>query len=184
MATPFPAFQTTGQYSFMTCTIQVNTGLPGWEKTVRSVLSRIHGVRSFKMDEYGFIEVSGLVHPELLIRKLAKVSKRAVLHSMRYEDCSSNLYGLPNMPIRNAYPNDHPYYNTAGLYGNHLGGYGSAGYYGHNFFDDGYGRNRPFARLAHELRQRRAPPPPPFVPRHTVYVPRYIDDNPGCCSLM
>ena len=54
----------------------------------------------------------------------------------------------------------------------------------------GYRYNRPFARLAYELRQKLAapppPPPPPYLaPRpRRVYAPRYIHDRPGCCSLM
>ncbi|KAL3536533.1 hypothetical protein ACH5RR_004994 [Cinchona calisaya] len=164
----------------MTCTIKVSTSTPGWERTARNVLSKIHGVRAFKMDEYGFIKVSGLIHPELLIKKLAQVGKPAVLCSLQYGDCFGNFsVGPNNMPFRSTSADDHNHFYD--LYG---------GYYDHSGAGYGYD-SRPFARLANELRQRHAPPPgppppppPSLGPRHGVYVPRYIHDSPGCCSFM
>ncbi|KAL3531680.1 hypothetical protein ACH5RR_005201 [Cinchona calisaya] len=161
-------------YAFMTCSIKVNTRSPGWQRTVSRVLSKIHGVGTCKMDEYGVIQVSGIVSPEILIKNLSKAGRKAELLWLQYGQCCSNLYAGP-MPSRSSSAHDHS--NT--YYDFH--GYDAYGYYqpGHSY--------RPFAGLAHELQQQqqsRANFGGP--PRHTVYVPRYDyrGDTPGCCSLM
>ncbi|KAL2476031.1 Uncharacterized protein Adt_36767 [Abeliophyllum distichum] len=47
------------------------------------------------MDEYGIVQVSGMINPKLLMKKLGKAGKHAELCWFQYGQCSSNLF-LPH----------------------------------------------------------------------------------------
>lgn len=165
-------------YAFVTCGIKVNTRSSGWQRTVRSVLSKIRGVRDCRMDEYGVIQVSGIVSPELLIKKLSKAGTKAELLWLQYGQYSSNFYASMPLPNRSSYAGDHNFQgHDAYGYGPHGG---AGGYYGprHCY--------RPFAGLVHEIQQQQQRRGANLVPMHTVYIPRYHygGDAPGCCNLM
>ncbi|XP_073298746.1 heavy metal-associated isoprenylated plant protein 33-like [Primulina huaijiensis] len=107
--------------AFMTCILRVNVQTPGWQKAVRRVLSSSKGVRSFKMDEYGTVEVSGIVDPKSLLKKLGKAGNRAQLRWFQYGQCSDNLF----LPYQNSgcccgHGGDERYYPF------HGGGYGGS----------------------------------------------------------
>lgn len=68
----------------------------------------------FKMDQNGVVEVSGIAHPNQLLKKIGKAS-RLELHWFQFGECSSNLF----MPETNKDPapkNPNPY-NTFPPYG-------------------------------------------------------------------
>ncbi|KAG8386052.1 hypothetical protein BUALT_Bualt03G0108900 [Buddleja alternifolia] len=77
-----------------TCLVKVNT-LSSWQKTVRKVLNKCHGIYSFRMDDDGVVEISGTVDPNLLLKMLGKSGRKAELRWFQFGECSSNLF----MPI-------------------------------------------------------------------------------------
>ncbi|KAL8033464.1 hypothetical protein ABFX02_13G160400 [Erythranthe guttata] len=154
--------------AFMTCILRVNYQTPKWQKAVRGVLSSSKGVRSFKMDEYGTVEVSGMVDPNLLIKRLGKAGRAAELCWFQFGQCSTNLFLSSNLYYHHHHRSSalavgdgrffpfrhggvHQYY-----YPQHLYGYG---YYGD---------------------ECRRPPPP--ATRRRVYSTR--GESVECCCIM
>ncbi|EPS68235.1 hypothetical protein M569_06537, partial [Genlisea aurea] len=79
-----------------TCIVRVNPQ-SSWDRTVRRVLKKCHGVYNFRMDEAGLVEISGTVDPNLLLKMLGRAGRKAELHWFQFGECSSNLYAhYPN----------------------------------------------------------------------------------------
>ncbi|KAL3851156.1 hypothetical protein ACJIZ3_013038 [Penstemon smallii] len=133
--TTFPGFH--DQEAFMTCVLRVNYQTPRWQKAVRGVLRSSRGVRSFKMDAYGLVEVSGVVDPNLLIKNLGKAGRGAQLCWFQFGQCSSNLF-LPQHHHQHGYGGAATRCIGDGRYFPFRdGGYGGSHHYSQYLYGDG-----------------------------------------------
>ncbi|XP_057765550.1 uncharacterized protein LOC130986225 [Salvia miltiorrhiza] len=104
----------TSKYPFMTCVVRVNTQSQ-WQRTVARVLDKCHGVHSFRMDDYGVIEISGTVDPSLLLKMLGRAGRSVELCWFQFGECSSNLFMPTNPGEGSTYSRDGRYLHASSL---------------------------------------------------------------------
>lgn len=98
----------------------------------------IKGVRNFRMEKDGKINISGYIDPKQLLKSLKKAKGTEIVH-WQYGECSTNLFEKPKSPVNN---------NKNGAGGYYLNpSYGGYNGYGYNYGYPSYQTNYPFRHL-------------------------------------
>ncbi|KAL4554725.1 hypothetical protein LXL04_037328 [Taraxacum kok-saghyz] len=73
--------------------------------SIDPLLFLVKGVTNFRMENNGKINISGYIDPNLLLKCLRKLGKKAQIVHWQYGECSSNLFEKTKSPSVNAsYP--------------------------------------------------------------------------------